>query len=106
MRDAPRLDRWSVLGYTALGAMCLVWVGAGWYIILTGGYYSTARYTRAVTYVGGFAGLAMAFLFLSLAAISTAAILKRLCAPRSVATMAAVAILGFPVGYLVAPVFR
>jgi hypothetical protein len=94
-----------VLGYTALGAMCFIWLTTGWYIIVNGGFYSTARYTRVVTYADGFASVLMAFVFFGLAATGVAIILKRLNLRKSFAVMTAIAILCPPVACLIAPVF-
>lgn len=100
-----KLDGWSVAGHTALGIMCVVWVCAGWGILSGGGFYSTPRHTHDTVYVDGPGAVLMAFLFFALAAIGTAVIMKRLNASRAARVAMAVAVLGVPVAYLVAPAF-
>jgi hypothetical protein len=98
--NKEKLDRWSAIGYSALGIMCGVWLCAGWYILLVGRFYSEPRYSQRVTYVDGAGAVCMAFLFLNLAAISSVVILERLNV-RGVAGYAlSAAILGLPVAYL------
>ena len=101
-REIEPLDAWGFAGYAALGAMNLVWVCTGWYILSHGGFFSTARYTRQVTYLDGPAAMMVAAVFFCLAAISAAAIANRFNAPRSVAGAIAVTILSSPLVYLVA----
>lgn len=93
-------DKWSVLGYSALGVMCSVWLCAGWYILLTGGFYSNPRYSERITYVDGAGAVVMAFVFLCLAAIGSGVILERLEVPRWASYALSSAILGMPVVYL------
>lgn len=69
-----QLDKWSTLGCTALGLMCCIWLCSGWYILLTGGYYSTPRHAKVSTYVDGASALIMALVLLSLAAVSSCVI--------------------------------
>jgi hypothetical protein len=92
----PKFGKWSAAGYAALGLMCVLWVWAGWHILYASGFYSTPRHTTATVHVVGIGAIFMAFIFLGLAAISTAIILKHLNAPRAACAAAAALILGLP----------
>lgn len=104
-REIEPLDAWGGAGYSALGAMIVVWLWTGWYILTQGGFFSTARYTRHVTYLDGPAAMMVATMFFCLAAISAAAIANRFNAPRGAAGAAAATILGLPVVYLLVRAF-
>lgn len=93
-------DKWTVAGYTALGAMCVAWVAYGWYIVLEGSFDSRPRGSKVSTHVDGLGATFMAFVLLSLAAICTAIILKRFGAPRIAGAVMTAAILGLPVIFL------
>jgi hypothetical protein len=80
--------------------MCSVWLCAGWYILLTGGFYSNPRYSERITYVDGAGAVFMAFVLLSLAAISSVVILERLNVRRLASYALSAGILGLPVAYL------
>lgn len=96
-----KLEGWSVVGYTALGLLCAVWIGYGWFILIEGEFYSRPRYSAVTTHVVGHGVTFMAFVFFSLAAICTATILERLNAPRAAFVVTSTAALGLPILYLV-----
>ena len=82
--------------------MCAIWTAFSWQVIVAGHTYSTARYTKKVTYIDTPGAMAIAFIFLGLTAISMAHISNRLGAPRYVAIAAAAVILGSPIVYFIA----
>lgn len=97
-----KFDKWSALGHSALGLMCVVWVFAGWQILLDGGFYSKPRGVKVSTYVDGAGATIMALILLSLASISAALILKRLNVRREISIATSAGTIGFPLAYLIA----
>jgi hypothetical protein len=90
------------VAYLALFAMSVVWTGYGWYLFLEKRFFKGYRYTTEGVYVEGLGAILMSYLFLSLAAISMAIILKRLNAPQRFSIAAAVVLLGSPLLSLLA----
>lgn len=67
MHNPPIRSPWARL---AFGVLCLFWLGAGWLVLLEGGFYKTVKYSTETTFVGGWGGWFMAGLFLVLSAIA------------------------------------
>jgi hypothetical protein len=92
----------DALAHLALFAMSVVWVGYGWHLLLEGGFYKGYRYTNNGIYVDGIGVFVMAYIFFSLAAITSAVILKRFYAPGYFTVVTAFVLLGSPVLYFIA----
>lgn len=66
----------------ALVLLALMWAGAGWLIVLDGGYTAGVKRSTVTVRVDGAAGVLMAGIFFALAAIALAAVLQSLRAGR------------------------
>lgn len=84
---------WARLAFVLLS---LMWLGAGWFILLQGGFHKTVKYSRETTFVDGGSAIAMAWIFLALAAISAAVVLQSGKASRVAYGIVLGCILGTP----------
>jgi hypothetical protein len=72
----------SLWGRAACLALAIFWAGAGWFILLQGGFHGGRKYTAATTFVDGGSAVFMAGLFLLLGALAGSVVLQSMRAPR------------------------
>lgn len=77
----------------------LMWLGAGWFIILTGGFHKSYKYSNHTTFVDGWSAFFMAYIFLALAAGSSVMLLESISVPKPIQIGVAAAILITPLLY-------
>ena len=66
---------WARLAFFLLSVF---WAAAGWMVLLQGGFHSTRKYSRETTFVDGPGGVFMACVFLMLATIAAAVLMRSL----------------------------
>lgn len=97
----------EMFGYSGLALMIAIWLAFARYVVLGGGFYaqragtrrSAIPYDEKFFYVEGPMAIAFAYIFLSLAALGVAMILKRFEAPVWARVCAGALILGWPLAY-------
>jgi len=81
--------------------LSVCWAGAGWFVLIEGGFHQTHKYSRETTFVGGPGGIFMAYLFLLLATVAAWIVLQGLGMRRSAYAIPALLYLGPPLLLLI-----
>lgn len=91
----------SVWGKLAISLCSLMWTATGWWIIFSGGFTKSYKFSNATTFVDGKPAVLMAYLFFALGTIGAYVAVQSWNPNRSVYGMMATLIIGVPTLYLI-----